>query len=688
VILLFYTLLLTDSDNKGDGNEIARALMCRFQRLNISFNIPQRMLKLRGCNTDINELKLKLEELLKDYRIPKDPLSECFVPSTLSCFEHKSPVELTDRRRRKRKIFAMNHKSDSTLLTVWHLAILPSLPAMLNKTIGRNYSATLVRVGCSDGDSRAVIQIQCQSRPSIKIQEDIRSQILQHIGEALSYYRTKVEFSAKPLVLLVGGSYTGIDDDGASSDEDDAEGGGYPHYQRYWQFPGMGASLGLACSDRVSTTLGCYVLVDNRPFILTVKHFITAAHEALITGMEPTLKVACPPRVEVDAMKVVLEQFIRDIDYEIELTWGQDLGKQEVDFRDIPSVPDNCKALLKLRDTAQEHLNQIQGNPDRLHLGEVKYQCGPPASFTEGVPPTANHAGSEHHMDWALCSVDNERKGLNRHRYHFDITSQKVDFYRNPEGIESYGAGILCSETGPVVPNARVHYVGQNTGRQRGQINGARTLICLDGRKTFEWTMVVDPDSQMAPHKYCGDSGASVIQESNNKLIGYLLASIGRGHLVIAPIEAVFQDIKETLRAENVCLPLPPRPPAGQSPPAILATRICRTEKRPFRRIPIPKVLLPSVQMPKPKSVKLNARFSAVLETLLAECLAKANNTKYKHSIPFLLTPQPEKQLKKRMTFPTAWKRPIPCDYKLRRGKGTWPMVLQESKTLSAIPVS
>src|SRR5580700_3253148 len=115
--------LLTDTDNGDDGNGIPRALMYRFQRLHITFNIPQRVLKLRGCDTDTDELKLKLEELLKGYRLPKEPSSECSAPSALSCLEHKFPTELTDRRRRKRKIFAMNHKSDSTLLTVWHLTI-------------------------------------------------------------------------------------------------------------------------------------------------------------------------------------------------------------------------------------------------------------------------------------------------------------------------------------------------------------------------------------------------------------------------------------------------------------------------------------------------------------------------------------------------------------------------------------
>jgi hypothetical protein len=206
-------------------------------------------------------------------------------------------------------------------------------------------------------------------------------------------------------------------------------------------------------------------------------------------------------------------------------------------------------------------------------------------------------------MDWALCEVLPDRTGANQHRYQLDVETGKVDFCAGD--VEGFGAGQPCQATGPVEADDKVHFVGQTTGLRRGVINAAQTLISCNKVKTLEWTIIPVIEEQENLKGYSGASGASIIRDRDNKLVGHLWARGRCGLLVFTPIDHVFRDIKLKLRARNVRLA--PAQSSRRSPLSTLAIgdaeneaeEICRDkeEETPVRKT----YRISSMQLPKPK---------------------------------------------------------------------------------------
>jgi len=212
-----------------------------------------------------------------------------------------------------------------------------------------------------------------------------------------------------------------------------------------------------------------------------------------------------------------------------------------------------------------------------------------------------------HRMDWSISTVHYDRAGENRHRHDFCSESGIAD--PRSENLHPLGAGILCQKTCDVEPDVLIHYVGQGSGRQSGQISAAPVLVNWNGVSTSEWAMVVPADQQRGGETYYGDSGAWVLRDSDNALVGLLWGWIN-GSLIFTPIKDVFADIRETLNATEVCLPKPLRPPhprvvAGSA----MATQICRI-KEPRKPIGLP--LLPlrpvsNIRLPRMEQVSVGS---------------------------------------------------------------------------------
>jgi len=292
----------------------------------------------------------------------------------------------------------------------------------------------------------------------------------------------------------------------------------------------------------------------------------------------------------VSELTEILQQTIRDLEARFENKAKEDFPSGNITVEDLPRI-ESLKVLEGDIIRYDEYLRDLGRKPRDFLLGEIHRRCVPQLrTATDLYRLDQESIPMAHRMDWSISTVRYGRRGENRHRHNLCTESGTVDLLS--ENLHPLGAGILCQETCDVEPNALVHYVGQGSGRQSGQISAAPVHVTWDGVSTSEWAMVVPPDQQQKGETYFGDSGAWVIRDSDNALVGLLWGWIN-GNLIFTPIKDVFADIRETLNATEVCLPKPSTPPyprvvAGSA----MATQICRIKEQGGRK-PIGLPLLP-----------------------------------------------------------------------------------------------
>jgi hypothetical protein len=558
---------------------------CKSEAPLISFNLPQRWIKLRGLEKVTSAFKARLEAFLENRRKAEPFQNIRNNQESVLCLRTRFGPTM-QRPANGPKLFPVRSKEDLPLLDTWHGTIVPSLPGILQDVIGDNYSASMVRKGSSEQYCRAVIQIQMPKMPSAVVQNEIRSQILSLFDANLARYNTTVEFSAGSLKLLAeDGLEIDFDSSVAVSSTCEVASEGYPHYKRYWSRPGMGASVGLRCSENVSATLGCYIHVDDKLYLLTVEHLVRKSRNGLTEGIGDQRTLLSPAPSEVEEMKTTMDQFLRDIEYEIGAQWKETHGDAESVLADLYQPPEAIEELLEHHRFARQHRSELDLGVECFELGRVVYlsdsnERNP--SSAEAARISASTGQERPHMDWALCDVVTERAGRNQHRYQVDDKTGQVDFWSGD--MENFGAGQPCEDTGTVEADEKVHFVGQTTGRRCGTINAAKMLVSYRTSKTHEWTLVPATDDQMNS-KGKGDSGASIIRDRDNKLVGHLWARTENGLWVFTAIESVFQDISRKLDAKDVRLaPIGKR---GRSSPLAVADteianeveEICRDKK-------------------------------------------------------------------------------------------------------------
>lgn len=507
----------------------------------ILFNLSRRVIRISVEKNPTEYLKGYLGANLKQPNYLKFKEMPRIAGYNLQCLAVSLSTDADPQLREGQRLFPMRQGEDSILVDIWNSTIRSALPGILKPTIGENYTAGLLRKGSSEQDCVAVIQINVPNMPSRAVSEKIRSQIINLISEISSQARVKVEITTGSLTLLAG--YDIEDQESLQYQEPP-----YPFYQRYWQRPGMGASIGLQCSKMVSATLGCYVQVDDNYYLLTVKHFIDSSYVHHTNGMNDTSSLSSPAPLEVDEMRTGLDQIIRSAESEIGFKYATDISPG-----DLLSVPDDVLNLLMIIQIAREDREPLKEGTDRLRLGQIYKTSEPVESSLTDIPLSDREtaSGNAKYMDWALCRVVQGREGANRHRYKYDPETEETDFYS--EESNSFGAGELCQETCPVIYNDKVHFVGQTTGRIRGEVNAAKFFVSQHGRQTEEYALVPTLEDQQANKSYLGASGASILRDSDNKMVGHLYGRTG-GILLFSSIIEVFNDIKNTVGASVVRL--------------------------------------------------------------------------------------------------------------------------------------
>ncbi|KAF7195767.1 hypothetical protein HII31_02902 [Pseudocercospora fuligena] len=123
----------------------------------------------------------------------------------------------------------------------------------------------------------------------------------------------------------------------------------------------------------------------------------------------------------------------------------------------------------------------------------------------------------------------------------------------------SYPTSILASQD---IAHAKVHCLGRTSGLGSGIVSSTMELVKIHGRSTFSasWTIAT------ANFGIGGDSGAWVISNEDGRVCGHVLAS-RQGRTYICPMDLLLEDIKQTLGAQEVSLPVLSREKGTSSRP-------------------------------------------------------------------------------------------------------------------------
>jgi hypothetical protein len=595
---------------------------------------------LRGPPYVINFCKAFLEEDLQAIRSSKPLLYLDTIRTKvrLGAKDHlrsdfQSPTAPRRSFRNSNKVFAVRKDEDAYLLDLWMKKILPSLFKILDESIGSEYSASLIREGTSEQSAVAVVRIESPKVPTPPTRDDILQQLDKSCGVILADSGIEVQFSAGSLVFLSG--FRPRRNNTATDDKREL-----PFHTRYWKYPGMGASIGLLCTEEEFATLGCYVEVDKQKYILTIDHLIEKSYRKLESGIEDKLTLTSPALAKVKKMKEDLEHLLSSLGGDMAAEMRKIFADRPISMTDLDPLPKEMLEIRRKQTFVSEFVEELKKDKEDFKIGSLAHQCesnGTARLCTEHSTVASDlseyselelqPAEMCHRMDWALFKADT-RAGTNRHRYRYNPNDGTTDYF--PVNKE-HGEGDICQETCIVESNEKVYFVGQTNGRLTGEINAALRAVVYRGRKTLEHHIIISAEQKKKAKEYGGDSGAVVLRISDNKLVG-LVWGCFNDELIFTPIGTVFADIKETLKANDVRLPKVQEDPTPNEALLISGTESELEWKRPFKSSDI---VLPEL------SKEASERESRLIAASILECLKSGSMSIPKIAIdpPLPITP-------------------------------------------------
>ena len=524
----------------------------------ITYNTTRGAIQLRGPARAAQQVRLKLQDIL-NFLLHRAGLQVMKRSSTRwsNAFAdemHSNPTKRVGEHETAGKqqlhTFAVRSE-DKVLINAWNDIISPVLPSILGPRIGRSYAVNLVRLGSSEVSARPYIRIQSPRLLSPYLRKEIREAI-RNLCIKGGLASIQLRFSTGSVKLLAtdlnqslsgGQKQDEVEAEDAweaiESDDDVQE---FPSHKRYWKYPGSGASIGLHCTRSVSATLGGYISVDGRPYLLAVDHFIDKSKEICSSPLVDQLVLTSPSLSDVDDMSAQLFQSIQGVRAHIS-SLCKDLGKHELS-RD--NLPEPVKDLQRTEEALRELRGELEKTDEEFELGKLAHRFRTISRGATFPTPSASRPSKRvnHRMDWAMFGV-NERQGENRHRYRYENDTMALTSDRLT------GDGRLCQATCDPEPDMKVYFVGQRSGRQRGTVHRLLSIVCMDGVVTEEWSIIVHRNRPQ--EEWSGDSGAWVYREGNGKVVGQLWG-LQDGLLLFTPIHVVFADIRDTLEANHVGL--------------------------------------------------------------------------------------------------------------------------------------
>lgn len=179
-------------------------------------------------------------------------------------------------------------------------------------------------------------------------------------------------------------------------------------------------------------------------------------------------------------------------------------------------------------------------------FGQVHASSGlkrTPTSLEGGFKSISQSMPQE--IDWALFELVPPRA----HPYNVIGGGTKYCTSIKSQGCDTCPVAIRSSSE---LACAKVHCIGRTSGLGSGTISTSMELVKIHGRSTFSASWTVDGNFGVG-----GDSGAWVISNDDGRVCGHVVAS-RRGRTYICPMDLLLEDIKTTLGAIEVSLPIVP----------------------------------------------------------------------------------------------------------------------------------
>jgi hypothetical protein len=515
-----------------------------------TFDCKKSALRLRGdCSaTDMEKGKTLLKDEIKQAKsksLQGDDSDICLDPKLRKGFHQQVSVHPQPT------ISVLDPIEDADILALWNTQLLLDFPGIVQEaSIEGSYSVALVRQNGPNG-AHPVIRFRSSGN-----QSETSRQIFQENVESICVANNcpvpSVQFTEGTMVRLAGGSSTATVSDPSNDQK-------FPHGRRPWIKPGMSASIGPSRCPHVSATLGGYISVGGRIYMLTVDHFISGCSCISDTMMRsPSISDICSVRQH-------LAKKFADISLRISRSTRDEVPLGQAEHLLFPQ--DINEELEQYKRIEQELVDKENG----FALGVLQYRCG------SSLRPSANprFAGRQHRMDWSLSAISSKhREGKNMHRYGRVVQPGLVDLAK--EVLNPEGCGTPCTTTREVAGGECAFYVGTTSGLREGSINTALVLYKDEHGVSHEWSMVVPRCETLKDSDFLGDSGAWIIGNDDNSLLG-MLWGWDNASLLFTPIHDVFADIGQRFVGQQIKLPEHPSGPrTGRS-----ASFLCRRNSTP-----------------------------------------------------------------------------------------------------------
>ena len=348
---------------KSDFQDIALNLRTTYECYScapagsITYNPVMEIITLTGCSES------KVSKALKDLQLLVETFSRRWgwkylmtsQPSTSRAQVLDSESARSSANSEAAKVFPIRPKDHRQLVQLWFKSFLPALPRILSERLGGNYSASLGLRGRIEIRAKPCIQIEspCLPAPTARrmIEDDIRGICKKGAIEPVLVYYT--EGNVKKL--------NGWEEEDANIDyvESAVVKQLEFNYGRPYSKPRMGASVGVLYSNKVSASLGGYVLIDGEKYMLTSDHFISESQTPgkRDSGIPICDTIISPSRQELNKLENNLKQTKRELVSDLNLSMKQTYGNFDVPeevFTDCPkadietSINDVDQLLIKL----------------------------------------------------------------------------------------------------------------------------------------------------------------------------------------------------------------------------------------------------------------------------------------------------------------------------------------------------
>lgn len=434
-------------------------------------------------------------------------------------------------------VFVLRQYSDADLILEWTLA----LPVLSNRCLGVRLghgfdkaqitSLHLFRIGLDEFSSRPTIIVNT-SRP---LHSDAKKELQAIISTTPARRPFQTDFSNSLQILFRQSQVRRSLDSLSPLLPPICQ----PRNRLFSQLPGTGASIGIAGSIEDTATLGCYLLVNQVPMVLTVDHLVPKnSDHHLITHIS-----------EQDRFEMMLPVLVEEV-------------------RSLMRTSDHsCNSCIVLRcsdisdEDAWAFVRYILNAPfdiDRLSCSffralATKCQTGervvPIASqYRQSGTRFRSNGLDKREMDWALFAVV--------HNSSFEGKQQLLDQHEQC----LFGTKEELHLDDEFIPGVLVRSIGRTSGHQSGKISTTMSAVFHGKYVTQEWCVIKRPETPLDEWieggiGVEGDSGALIVDQDSGAVYGMLWGRTGDGPATVTiftPMLEIFKDIQREIGVMDV----------------------------------------------------------------------------------------------------------------------------------------